>query len=378
MLKIFCKATFAIVFFLAFTINIFPVNVKSFFMVHPQSKKKVALFHEAHARYLKMIGDTQQCKLLAEVNEKQKSFLTTLTDKLLNADLNKGTETIVITETDTNSFGCLVEQEAGAIQAEDNPETLEIFPRMFLRKLLALGSTVDEKLAILKESVQPFNNINTASFVLNNKLRWIAGDRSRTENDSHLCFTIYKHWDKIIKAIESKEELPKELTEIQIDNVKKYIDILHTDFQRNGIADSYRQKIINVIDDAVATKKVKESDHFAYLHKYLLESDKDTLRDEFNNNMIAFISQKLDSELLAYLNEFQKDPKLNSALIFAGSEHCEQVKNYLQAKGYAVIERAGLVDVSVEVCLKDKEKLTTLLENINANSSFVDITEILA
>ena len=379
MLKLFCKASIVIALLLTFSITIHAVNVKSILMVHPQSKKKVTLFHDAHAKYLKMIADAQQHKLLTDIYENQKSFLTTLTDTLLNADSNKGSQTIVITETGANSLGCLVEQEAGAVQAEDSQETLEIFPRMFLRKLFAPGSTVDAKSEIFKNSIEPFNNIGTASFVLNNKLRWIAGDRNRTEQDAYLSFTIYKHWDKIINAIESKEELPKELEELRIGNVREYIDILHAEFEKHGIKDPYSQKIIDVIDAAVTTKKVEKSDHFACLHKHLLESGNDTIRDEFNNNMISFISQKFDSELLMYLNAFEKDQSLHSALIFAGSEHNNQVRNFLLAKGYTIVEKAGIQDDTLlDSCLKDRTKLTTVLESIKTSSSFVNMKEILA
>jgi len=379
MLKFFQKARVFIALLLSFSINILATNVKSFLMVHPQLKKSVALFHDAHAVSIKMFADAQQRKLLSEINENQKNSLTTLTDKLLNADSKAGAQTVVITETGANIFGSLVEQEAGAVQAEESEEALEIFPRMFLRKLLAAGSTVDEKLEIFKKSIQSFNIVNTASFVLDNKLRWIAGDRNRTEHDRHVSFTTYKHWDKIIEALESKEELPKELADLQIDSVKHYIETLHAEFEKSGMRDPYHQRLIDVIDAAVATKKVKDSDHLAYLHKYLLENGKTHIRDEFNNTMLSFISQKFDGELFTYLNAFEKDQSLNSAFIFAGSHHCDQLKNALSAQGYAVVEKAGLQDdTSLEECLKDTAKLTSVLENIKAQSSFVTMKEILS
>ncbi len=51
---------------------------------------------------------------------------------------------------------------------------------------------------------------------------------------------------------------------------------------------------------------MQDTDHFAVLHQYLVESGQSALRDELNNDVISLISQKFDVELRMYLREFEK------------------------------------------------------------------------
>lgn len=359
--------------------NILPFTFKSCVMTHPQSKKKVILFDEGHASYLKKIANYSQRRMISKIYNHQKAIFTALGHALVNLDPAAGGQYIVITETDDNSFGCLAEEEMGAIGARDTAETMHVLPRIFLHRLFVPASTINARGELLKAAIKPFNAIPAVSFVLDNNVRWIVGDRFRTQQDAYLAFEVYQNWKKIVAAVEAQENLAKEQEEVTIGYVKEYIDTWHAVFEKHGIVDSYHKKISDVIAAALATGDIQEADHLALLHKYLVEGDKKALRDEFNNAIIAFISQKFDVELRTYLNEFNNDQALTDAFVIAGGAHNEQLREFLVAQGYIMVEQAG-IDINDTKALfqdKTKTKLTDLLQAIKKNSPFVNMQELL-
>lgn len=358
------------------TTNVLPLTIKSSLMVNPQSKKNVIMLNDVHYCHLKMVVDNQQRKTLSKINNHQKLIFNALGQALVNLDPEKAAQMVVITETGAHAFGRLFEEEAGAIGIREMGETLEILPRIFLHRLFEPLFSVGEKTELLTTANKPFA-AHGASYVLNNNVRWVVADLLRNDQDRHLAFGIYKNWKNIITSINAQEELPETLAELTIGAVKQYITKLHTLFQEQAIVDPYYQKVVNVITTALATEKIHESDHFALLHKYLAESNPSE-RDEFNNNMICLISQKFDVELRMYLRAFEEDPMLNYAFIIAGGEHNQQMRVFLEAQGYSVVEEAGINDSTEDLvaAIQNKAKLTDLLKAVELNSPFVNMQEI--
>ena len=286
---------------------------------------------------------------------------------MLKANETQGAQTVVITETSTNMLSSLVEQVVGADQIRDSGETLEVLPRIFLQHIVASGLNSDEKIKIFQKSMIPFYDIQTVSFVLGNKVRWVAGDRRRTEKDGYLVFTVYKHWDKIKEALDTKEELPTDLKELTIERVKEYIGTLHAEFAKRGIVDPYYEKVSAVIASALKDRNISESDHIALLHDQLLKQGQQKERDAFNNNLLSFIAQKFDAELYDYLDAFKKEKSLKYLLIAGGGIHNQQMRTSLLSQGYVIAKKVGVEvdDTSLSSLIMEKKgKLLTLLKTI--------------
>lgn len=352
------------------------LTFKSCLMANHETHKKVILLDEAHSWYLNQIASPAQSTMLSKLHSHQKAIFTALANTLMHLDEARGAQWVVITETSTNTFSCLAEEEAGAIGARDTGETRDVLPRLFLRHIFAPASTVDTKIALLG-TLQPFNATPAASFVMSNKVRWVVGDRYRTHQDAYLSFDVYKNWKEITAAVDAQEELPESQAAVTVGHVKNYANMLHTNLQDHGITDdSYYQKVSDVINGALATNGVHESDHLAFLHKHLIESGNSNLRYEFNDAVIALISQKFDAELRAYLNEFANDRTLKYAFILAGGYHNQYARELLESQGYSVEQQAGM-HPDVDAFLDDKNKLTDLLEVTRNNSPFVNMQELL-
>jgi hypothetical protein len=214
---------------------------------------------------------------------------------------------------------------------------------------------------------------------LDNNLRWIVGDRFRTQQDSYLAFDVYQHWEKIVAALDAQEELPEEQEQATVGYVKEYIDTWHATFEKHGIVDPYYQKISDVIAAALATGDVEESDHIALLHQHLVENNKKDLRDKFNNAICSFISQKFDVELRVYLTEFNNDQALTCAFVIAGGAHNDQLREFFVAQGYVMVDQAGTDINDLRGLFEDKtkKKLTDLLQTIKSNCPFVNMQELL-
>ena len=361
-----------------------PITFQSSIMVHPETKKSVILFDEAHTAQLtwliwvatlydqSFVVD-QSFKTLSNLYIDQKSVFTELVHTLLHTDALKGSHALVITETGNNPLCCCVEEEAGAAPVQDNQETLEVLPRLFLQHIFMSGVTIDEKLDLFKQAIEPFNNIPTASFLLQNNVRWVAGDRNRTEKDAYLSHQLREEWQEIVDAINADIALPQDSAELTVEAVKEYAHTLHAEFEQGGIVDTWFQKIVDLIDAALASKKLRMDDHFARLYAYL---DSDDARDELNTTMLCFLAQKFDLELRMYLNAFDDDQNMGYAFIQAGAAHNDQMRLFLAQKGYALVEQAG-VSVLGDVLLEKNPKIVIdALEVIAAYSPFVHMQKI--
>lgn len=354
--------------------DILALTTGSVFMVHPKSKKSVILLNDAHSSYLKMImTGAEQVEKHAELYQQQKQFITQLAQIILGFDAQRGAQTLVITECPANYLICLAEQEVGAFAMNDSEETIEILSRMFLRQLLTPGADIDEKFEIFKTAVKPFGNMEAVLFELNNKVRWIAADRLRTDEDELLGFRIYQHWKQMRDEIRSGNELPGSLNSATVGNVRRYIEVLHAAFEQYDLVDTYYPIVYGVITEALARKHVTEADHLAVLHAHLVESGNGETRDRFNNNLISFISQKFDAELFEYLAAFEKHEELKYAFVWVGGEHSKQLRAVLLSKGYNVVEEAGekLDDRFMHSCIEDASKLTELFDALKKDSPFI-------
>ena len=369
----------ALIFLLISVIDIVPLTFRSSVVVNHDLKKRVIFIDEVHARYINGMVNPEQRKVLTRIYYHQKSIWTALGNALVGLGPAMGSQCVVITETNPNSCSCLVEEEAGAIGERDTGETLDVVPRIFLRRLFAPVSTVNARISLFN-NFQPFNTTHAVSFVLDNNVRWIVGDRARTKQDAYLSFYVYRNWQQIVDAIKTQSNLPQEHVGTTIGYVREYINELHGILQEHGIVDHYYQKISDVITNALATRQVQESDHYAFLHKHLIDSDNEALRDELNNTMIFFISQKFDVELRSYLTEFNNDQTLRYAFVVAGGEHNKQLRESLVSQGYMIAEQAGLGDNSDTIfdeCWHDRLKLTGLLEIIYTHPPFVNFEKLL-
>lgn len=347
-------------------------------MVYPDSKKRVILLDDAHAQYLKSQANRSELALMADLYTQQKETLTQLTYSLLYLDPKIGAQTVVITECADSAFGCIAEQEMGADVVRENGEMGEVMPRIFLQHIFASGSTVDEKLAIFQKAIQPFNGIQTASFMMKNQVRWIAADRFRKEKDRYLSFEIYLHYQDIKKSLEAHEELPAEFKELTIGNVSDYLKTMDEQCKECNITQNYYTKIVEVITAVLATNKLKESDHFALLHDYLMTSGQSQVRDELNNNVLCFIAHKFDIELQHYINAFTQDSELSCLIVQAGGVHNEYVRTLLSSKGYVMTAKTGsdvLASSRGEDLLRDG-KIAEFLNIVKDNPAVTDIREL--
>lgn len=356
------------------------LTIHSSLMVNPQSKKSVVLFDDAHYEIdLQKIAKEKGLKLNNQLFSAQQEYFTKLAHTLIGLNPTQGAQTVVITELDNNSFGCLVEQEAGATEIpQTGNETFHVLPRLFLRHLFEQGTSVDSKMEIFETAMQPFNDMPAASFVLSNNTRWVAGDRRRTAQDAHLVFTTYRFWSQIKTALQtdewSSDQTPEDIAIIKnltIGNVKDYIETLHAEFEKYGLTDAYYNNIMSVITTILQTTRLSESDHIALLHEHLLNTGQKELRDQFSSNLLSFISQKFDVELYDYLEAFEKDKTLNTAINITGAAHSNEIKTFLIKRGYTIEKKAG-IELVVGTVQEEQEQFEHILKNINNNVPFID------
>jgi len=366
-------------FFLNATTNILPLSYQSTLMIHPQSKKHVILYSDMHSDYLEELIDDDELELkkFEKLCKIQKKSLTELAHTFFKLDPKNGSQIVIITETDHDHFNDIVE---GDLVGNDN-NTLAVLPQMFIQRIVSSETNENKKHAIIiKKAVKPFNSTTTVSFLLNNGIRWIAGDTHRTDKDYSLIFTIYQKLNEIKETLEKKLELSSELKEFSIGNVKEYIKALHDEFEKRHIIDPYYKKVLDIINTVLKTKALSESDHIALLYGYFSQSGQTELQEELLLNLMGFISQKFDTELFDYLETFEKDASLNCLLVMAGGAHNEQLKVLLSSKGYSIVKTTGIdhtrvISLSKQPSLKNLSEILTMLKNNPPSLSIKDFIE---
>ena len=359
------KIIYSLLLTLTFTTNIVPLTVNSTLLANKNTGKRILLLGEMHTSYAKQtLSDTEKI-VYNTIEQNQKKDFSKLAHTLLTLNQQKGAQTVVISETNLKDLGRHFEEELGLVETQDHDdETIHVMPRLFLKTLLAPAATVDEKNALFSSSVKPFNDTPAASFVFNNQMRWIVGDTWRKEKDNFLSFTVYKHWKNILESLKNKEEMPTELTELSIANVKEYIGLWHDEFVKKNIHDLYAKQITATIDKTLKTGNLSVSDHIATVHEYLRNHRKILASDALNNNFINFISLKTDLELQGYVKEFEKDPTLKYLIMNFGDIHTQHIKNMLRKGGYTITAHNGYTVCSEPTTEKDIKKQT--LKALNA------------
>lgn len=360
---------------LTFATSTLPLTVNSTLLENKKTGKRVLLFGEMHTQYIdQMLNEEKQATCNA-IEQRQKQDFTTLAHKLLDLNPEKGAQTVVITETSANSLGGLFEQESDLVEKQDNQdETIQVMPRIFMRTILAPATTADEKLALFQESIKPFNDIPAASFVFDNGMRWIAGDTTRTQKDKFLVFTIYDHWQSILDSIKINEDMPPDLAELSITNVKEDISFWHDEFVKHGLDDPYAQEILRSINTGVQAGNLSESDHIAALHAYLHNNDKQAERAALNNNILKLVSLKNDLELKRYLTVFEQDNQLKHIIMNFGDIHMQLIKKRLLDTGYVMVAQSGHT-VCSEIASKDeaKKEIAQSLEVLKKHQNLVQV-----
>lgn len=349
--------------------NLIAITTGSALFINHATGKKIVFINDAHSKFIRLATKSTEDKALhAQLFEAHYDRLTHLADAIVGLDEAHGKQTVVITETSANSFGSSFEQEAGAA-APQLTETIEAAPRCFLRHIIAAGTTPEEKTAIFTSRIEPFNGISTASFSLANKARWIAGDRARTQQDFDLSFTILEEQDNIKNALEAGEEIPENLRSLTIHMLKEYTTALHQQFQEYGICDAYHDQLSLVIEQALATGNITEDDHIALLYAHLEKTDQAAARDTFNNNLLCFISQKLDCELNNYFDAFNSDANLTYAFFIMGAAHNEYIAKQLISQGYTKEMQAGLESIPEAT---SREDILAILISLDGLETHID------